>query len=71
MGNRAKVRYNAKTSELVGSVCGKGNNTMFWSRTCNGIVNAFHKTIDDAPGEVREFLGEKFKTIEEKKDECE
>lgn len=71
-GNKASVRYDSGKNELIGVVNTVNNGCLvFRSKTCNGIVNAFHKTVDDAPGEVREFLGEKFKTIEEKKDECE
>ena len=70
-GNIAKISYNANDNSLVGNIYNHTDIT-FKAKTCNGIVNAFHKAVDDAPGkEYESVVGTIIKTIEEKKDERE
>ena len=68
-GNIAQISYDADANSLVGSVYNHTDIT-FKAKTCNGIVNAFHKAVDEASGEEYEsIVGTIIKTIEEKKDE--
>ena len=68
-GNIAKISYNADGNTLMGSIYNHADIT-FKAKTCNGIVNAFHKAVDDAPGkEYESVVGTTIKTIEDKQDE--
>ena len=70
MGNKANIRYNAEYNDLIGFVNNEKDGIMFKAKTCKGIVDAFHKTVDEAPGEVKEtIIGTYYKELRGKKDE--
>lgn len=66
-GNRANIKYNAEYNDLIGVLNNKEDGIMFTAKTCHNIVNAFHKAVDEAPGDIRiTRFGDTVKEIKEK-----
>lgn len=55
MGNYGITSYDAKEGKLKGYVFGHEKIT-FEAKSCAGIVNAFHKAVDEADGIVQETV---------------
>ena len=51
MGNYGVTEYNADEGKIKGYVFGHKNIT-FEAKSCGGVVNAFHKAVDEADGEL-------------------
>lgn len=51
MGNYGLTEYNANEGKIKGYVFGH-KNIVFEAKSCGGVVNAFHKAVDEADGDL-------------------